>query len=143
MGRINIGRLILGGIVAGLAYDALGYLVDGILLAERWTDGMAFLGHNQFSLLQGILFNAAGLVVGFVAVSVYVGIRPRFGAGPVTAAYAGVAAWILTSLIPNFEFMWILGLFEHHLTVFTTLGAFAEIVLATVLGAALYQEQED
>jgi hypothetical protein len=45
--------------------------------------------------------------------------------------------------MPNFEFMWVLALFEHHLTVFTTLGALVEIVVGTVLGAALYQEDED
>jgi hypothetical protein len=33
MGKINMGRVIIAGIVAGLVADVLGYLVDGILLA--------------------------------------------------------------------------------------------------------------
>ncbi len=41
MGKINVGRLILGGIVAGIAIDLLDYFVDGIWLAQRWADGMA------------------------------------------------------------------------------------------------------
>jgi hypothetical protein len=143
MGRINIGRLILGGLVAGLVSDALGFLVDGKILAERWSDGMAFLNHSQFSAMQWLWFNLVGLLGGMIAVWIYVAIRPRFGAGPLTAVFAGVAVWLLTSAIPNFQFMWVLGLFEHHLTIFTTLGALAEIVIGTVLGAALYQEVED
>jgi hypothetical protein len=143
MGRINIGRLILGGLVAGLVSDALAYLVDGVILSERWADSMAFLGHSQFSTTQWVWFNLAGLLGGLIAVWIYVGIRPRFGAGPLTAVYAGIAVWILTSAIPNFEFMWVLRLFDHHLTIFTTLGALAEIVVGTVLGAALYREDED
>jgi hypothetical protein len=89
------------------------------------------------------MFNLAGLLSGLISVWIYVGIRPRFGAGPITAVYAAIAVWLLTSAIPNFQFMWVLGLFEHHLTLFTTLGALVEIVVGTVLGAALYQEAED
>jgi hypothetical protein len=143
MGRINIGRLILAGLVAGLVSDALGYLVDGVLLAERWADGMILLGHSQFSLIEWVGFNLAGLLGGLIAIWIYVGIRPRFGAGPLTAIYAGLAAWLLTSAIPNFEFMGVLRLFDRPLTIFTTLGALVEIVLGTVLGAALYAEDED
>jgi hypothetical protein len=143
MGRINIGRLILAGLVAGLVSDALGYLVDGVLLSERWSDGMILLGRNQFSTMQWVWFNLAGLLAGFIAVWIYVGIRPRFGAGPLAAIYAGTAVWLLTSAIPNFEFMWVLNLFDHHLTIYTTLGALVEIVVGTVLGAALYAEDED
>jgi hypothetical protein len=143
MGRINIGRLILAGLVAGLIADALAYLVDGVILAERWSDAMGFLNHHQFSLMQWVWFNVVGLLGGLIAIWIYVGIRPRFGAGPLTAVYAGIAVWLLTSAIPNFEFMWVLNLFEHHLTIFTTLGALVEIVVGTVLGAAIYQEDED
>lgn len=35
MGRINMGRVILGGIVAGIVNDILGYLVDGVILAPQ------------------------------------------------------------------------------------------------------------
>jgi hypothetical protein len=104
---------------------------------------MAFLNHSQFSRMQWVWFNLVGLLAGLIAVWIYVSIRPRFGPGPLTAVYAAIAVWLLTSAIPNFQFMWVLGLFEHHLTIFTTLGALAEIVIGTVLGAAIYQEDED
>ena len=143
MGRIKIGRLILGGLVAGLISDALAFLVDGVILAERWSDSMILLGHPQFSTMQWVWFNLAGLLGGLVAIWIYVGIRPRFGAGPVTAVYAGFVVWLLVSAIPNFEFMRVLGFFHRQITIFTTLGALLEIVVGTVLGAALYAEDED
>ncbi len=54
MGKINMSPLILGGIVAGLVADALGYLVDGVMLAPRWAEGMKTLGHSEFSPNQSI-----------------------------------------------------------------------------------------
>lgn len=143
MGRINIGRLILGGIAAGLLTDAIGYLVDGVMLSERWADGMILLGHPQFTSMQWVWFSVSGLIVGMATVAIYAGIRPRFGEGPLTAVYAGLVAWLLTSALPNFQLMGVLGLFEHHLTILTTLGALVEVVAGAVLGAALYREDED
>jgi hypothetical protein len=140
MGKINVGRLILGGIVAGIAIDLLDYLVDGVWLAQRWADGMALLGRPGFSQVQIILFNVIGLLTGLVAVWVYVAIRPRFGAGIKTAAYAGLAVWLLTVLFPNAVFMHVAKLFPNHLTLYTTLGGLIEAVFGTVAGASVYRE---
>jgi hypothetical protein len=140
MGKISMGRVILGGIVAGLVSDALGYLVDGVLLAPRWADGMLALGHEEFSPYQWVWFNLLGLPMGIVLLWIYASIRPRYGAGPKTAIYAGVVVWIIGSLIPNLSFMWFGGLFSRHLTAFTTAGALVEIVVGALAGAALYKE---
>jgi len=140
MAKINMGRVLIGGIVAGLVADVLGYLVDGILLAPQWAAGMKALGHANFSSNQWIWFNLFGLVGGIVLIWVYAAIRPRFGAGVMTAVIAGLAVWVLGSLLPNLSFMWFAGLFSHHLTVLTTLGGIAEIVVGAIAGAALYQE---
>ena len=88
MGKINIGRLILGGIVAGLVSDLLAYLVDGLLLQQGWNDAMLALDHPSLAGNQIILFNVLGLIGGIAAIWVYVGIRPRFGACWKTASYA-------------------------------------------------------
>jgi hypothetical protein len=140
MGKINIGRLLLGGIVAGIVADVLGYLVDGVLLAQKWSDEMLALGKNEFSTTQLIEFNLIGLIFGILSVWIYVSMRPRFGAGWKTAIYAGVTAWAIGTLLPNASFMWAAGLFSKHLTLFTTLGGLVEVVVATVAGAALYKE---
>jgi hypothetical protein len=141
MGKINMGRVILGGIVAGIVADILGYLVDGVLLAQRWADGMARLGHGNFTNAQIVWFNIFGLVGGLFAVWFYAAIRPRFGAGMKTAICAGVAVWFIGTLIPNASFMWAAAIFPNHLTLYTTLGALVEVTVGTVVGAALYKEE--
>ena len=140
MGRMNIGRVLLGGIVAGIVADILGYLVDGMWLAQRWEDGMLALGKSGFATDQIIWFNILGLVGGIVTIWIYAAVRPRLGGGIGTALIVGVMVWVIASLIPNLSFMWFTGLFTKHLTAFRTAGNLAEIVIGTVAGAALYKD---
>ncbi len=140
MGKINVGRVLIGGIVAGLVSDVLGYIVDGQLLAPQWADGMKALGHSDFSSNQWIWFNLLGLVAGVVTIWIYAAIRPRFGAGAKTAVFAGLVVWVLGALFPNLSFMWFAGLFAHRLAMMTTAGALLEILVGAIAGAALYQE---
>jgi hypothetical protein len=140
MGKINISRLVLGGIVAGIAIDLLDYFVDSIWLAPRWANGMALLGRTGFSPAQIIWFNVIGFLTGIVAIWIYVAIRPRFGPGVKTGICAGLAVWILTVLFPNVGFMYVAKLFSGHLTLYTTLGGLVEVVFGTVAGASVYRE---
>jgi hypothetical protein len=140
MGKINLGRVILGGIAAGIVSDALGYLVDGVLLAHRWADGMARLGRLEFSQNMWIWFDLLGIVGGIVLIWIYAAIRPRLGAGVKTAVYAGVVVWILGTLLPNVSFMCVAGLFSRHLTLYTTAGGLVEVVAGAIVGAAIYKE---
>jgi len=85
MERINLGRVVLGGIVAGIVANILGYLVDGVILAPQWTAALKVLGKGDFTTNQIIAFNVIGLAYGIFAVWLYAAIRPRYGAGPKTA----------------------------------------------------------
>jgi len=140
MGKINVGRVILGGIVAGVVGDLLDYPVDGVWLAKRWAVGLRALGHPGLAANQALWFNLLGLVVGLVAIWIYAAILPRFGAGVKTAIYVGVAVWILGFLVPNVGFMCVVGLFSKHLTLYTTAGALVECVVGAIAGSRLYKE---
>ncbi len=142
MAKMNMGRVILGGVVAGIVMDILGFLVDGMWLAPRWAAAMKTLGHPGFSTRQMVWFNLLGIAIGIVAVWVYAAIRPRFGAGVKTATCAAVAMWIASALLPNLSMMWAMGLFGRRLTLYTTLGALVEMIVGTIAGAALYQEPQ-
>jgi hypothetical protein len=143
MGKINIGRVIVGGIVAGIVADILGYLVDGVMLAPQWAAGMRALGRTEFSLGQNVAFNIIGLIYGVLMMWLYAAIRPRYGAGPKTAVIAGLAVWAAGVLLPNVGFMWATGLFPTNLTVMTTTAAVVELAVAALAGAALYKESAD
>jgi hypothetical protein len=143
MAKINLGRVILGGIVAGIVADILDYFVDGMWLGPRWAAGLKALNHPAaFSLRQITGFDVIGIVCGIVAIWLYAAMRPRFGPGVKTAVYTGVAVWVLTALLPNVGFMYVTHLFGRGLTLYTTLGALVEIVVGTIAGAALYKEAD-
>jgi len=140
MGKINIGRVIIAGLVAGIVADILGFVVDGMLLAPRWADGMKALGHTEFASNEWIWFNLIGLAGGIAVIWIYAAIRPRFGAGIKTAVFAGIVFWFVGSLLPNLGLMWASGLFSHHLTAMTTAGNLVETLAGAIAGAALYKE---
>jgi predicted anti-sigma-YlaC factor YlaD len=141
MGKINVGRVILGGIVAGIVSDVLAYLVDGVLLAQRWAGELSDLGRQDFSTNQIIGFNLLGLASGIALIWVYAAIRPRFGAGAMTAIYAGLAVWFIGVLIPNTGFMVVAHIFGKHLALYTTTGGLVETLAGALAGAALYKEE--
>ena len=140
MSRINVGRVILGGIVAGIVADILGFVVDGWLLAPQWNAGMKALGRPELTSAQIMSFNVLGLVQGIFTIWLYAAIRPRYGPGPKTAVCAGLASWFAAILLGNLGFMWATGLFPNNLTVATTAGGIVEWVVAALIGAALYNE---
>jgi hypothetical protein len=140
MERINLGRVVLGGLVAGIVVNILGFLVDGVILAPRWAAAMKALGRPDFTTNQNIAFSVIGLAFGVFAVWLYAAIRPRYGAGPRTALCAGLAVWVAGTLLPNAALMGITGLFPSDLITISTLAGVVEWSAAILAGAALYQE---
>lgn len=76
---------------------------------------------------------------GFIAMLFYATMRTHFGAGPKTAALAGIASWIAFSLTGPAQFI-PLGFFSTALWV--KVGALHLItsIIATIAGAALYKD---
>jgi hypothetical protein len=144
MTKTNMARVVLGGILAGLILNILGFLVDGILLAPQWNAGMSALGRSgEITMNQIVGFNILGFCYGIAVVWLYAAIRPRYGAGPKTAVTAGLALWVGGVLLPNVGFMSVNGLFPVNLTIMTTLGAIVECVAAALAGAAVYKESAE
>lgn len=144
MAKSNMARVILGGVVAGLVLNILGYLVDGVLLAPQWAAGMTALGRSgDISINQIVGFNILGLCYGIALVWLYAAIRPRYGAGPRTAVSAGLAIWVAGILLPNVGFMGVNGLFPANLTMMTTAAGAVECILAALAGAAVYKERSE
>src|SRR2546426_380199 len=101
MSKIDTGRVILGGIVAGIICDIFEYVLNGIVLRDQWntistSHNLPMIGMNEI-----VIFNILGLVTGIAAVWAYAAMRPRFGAGPMTAVYAALLIWIVGYVIPN------------------------------------------
>ena len=140
MGKINLGRVIMGGIVAGIIIDIVEYVLNAIVLADRWQ--AVTTAHNLVPVGTNaiIVFNLLGLVIGIAAVWTYAAIRPRLGEGPGTAFNAALLIWVVGYLIPD-AYNAVVGLFPHSLTLILVAVGLVEIVVATLAGAYIYKEE--
>lgn len=142
MGNINLGRVIAGGLVAGLVANVFDGVLNAVVLADRWSFVQQQMGHSaQFSVNQVILFNVLGFVTGILGVWVYSAVRPRFGAGPRTAILTGLLVWALFNAIPNL-YMVTTAVLPRGLMGITILVGIVEYPVAMLAGAALYKESE-
>jgi len=139
MKSINWGRVILGGIAAGIVVNVSEFLLNEVVLKKANEDAMKALGRTMpesgGTVLIWILW---GFLLGIVAVWLYAAVRPRYGAGAATAVKTGVAVWILSPLFSSIVF-WNLGLFPFNPMILV--WTLVETVLATVVGAWLYREE--
>ncbi len=141
MGKINLGRVIAGGIVAGVIIDVVEYFINSKLLADQWNAFMEAQKLPMWGTNEIVAFNVMGLVIGLVAVWTYAAIRPRFGAGPKTAVYAALLIWVTAYVLASLSPL-IMGMFPLALFL-TMIGVgLVEIIVATVVGAFLYKEAE-
>ena len=142
MGKINVGRWIIGGVVAGVILFIVDFVLNGMILRQQWTDAMTALGKPAMSESAGqiIGFLILNLLVGLTALWIYAGIRPRFGAGVTTAVYAGLATWLLAYAVPN-VFTLMVGLLPAGLLWTVVIVGLVQVPVATVAGAYLYKEE--
>lgn len=141
MGKINYGRVVLGGIVGGLVAGVLDWFFNGVLMGQRWEDTMTSLNRpNAFSGTFLFCLFLAFSIGGILCVWVYAAIRPRLGAGMRTAAYVGLIAWAFWCLLPNILNM-VMGIYGRRLTLYTTLAGIVEGLVLAMVGAALYKEE--
>lgn len=139
MGKINWGRVVLGGLLAGVVLNVIDAAVYGKWLAADFAAAMQALGKpgSMSSLIP--LFVVLDFVTGIGLVWVYAAIRPRFGAGPQTAVIAGVAVWFFVALLHSLGEA-PMGLFPQRIYTITTIVTLIEYALATAIGAYVYKE---
>lgn len=141
MTGINWRRLVAGGLIASI----IAFLSDGFLhqrlIHEQWEAlaaglQMAMQEHGPSAFLY---FGIYELGRGFLALFAYATMRPRFGAGPKTAVWAGVISWLAFSVAGPAQFI-PLGLFNDRLWVMAGAYQLVTSVIAAVVGAAVYKE---
>jgi hypothetical protein len=142
MGKINWGRVFLGGIVAGIVINLSETLLNGVVFKNDMAEAMRALGKNPEAMMTGstmAVWILWGFLAGIGAVWGYAAIRPRFGPGAKTAAIAGVAVWFFACFLPNVA-MLNMGLFPQRIIMIGLIWGLVELVVATVAGAWLYKE---
>ena len=137
--KINFGRVLLGGLVAGLILNIGEYLLNDKVLATQMAEffrrcGFPKPGGNFIVIAVVITF-----VLGIVIVLGYAAIRPRFGAGPKTAIIAGLFAWFGV-VVYGTVIATGLGMEPTRVAAIVLGWELVEYLLAALIGAALYKE---
>ncbi len=152
MGKINWGRVFLGGLLACVAINLIGLVLGALLLDGReLRDALTVarplsqwpqrnlplaLGGSFIALLADIIVT---YLVGTLVVWWYAAIRPRFGPGPKTAALAGFAFWLSASPVQVYLGGYVLQ-WPVHLLVTVDSIHLIQSVTAAVVGAWPYHE---
>ena len=139
MGKINLGRVVLGGIVAGVVINIFEFVLNGVVLADQWTELMKSINRPALGGMEIVYFNIFGFVLGLASVWTYAAIRPRFGEGPMTAIKAALLTWVTGYVLAD-GMPTIMGVFPMSMTLMLIGVGLIEIVIATLAGAYLYKE---
>jgi len=142
MKKINVGRVLLGGLLAGVVLNIGEFLLNGVLLAEEMTN--FFKDRNlPTEPTPGFFVTAtvATFILGIVIVLLYAAIRPRFGTGVKTAIWAGVIAWFCVYVYVGALYA-AMGMVSTGLTVKGAVWGLFEYAIGAIAGAWLYKEAE-
>ena len=142
MGKVNWGRVFLGGLVAGIVINLGEFLYHGVVFKTQVEEAMRAMGKDAAAMESGTVMAVWVIwcfLLGIGAVWTYAAIRPRYGAGAKTATIAGVAVWFLACLLPGIAMM-NMGIMAQNIMVTGLIWGLVEYVLATIAGAYFYKE---
>jgi hypothetical protein len=134
VGKINYGRVVIGGIAAAVVFAVTDW-VGMQLLGFDWEGWAARFNLTMPPIATMIV---TWLLLGILAVWLYAAIRPRFGAGMRTAVIAAVFLWVMFGLI-YWGFaamgMWTMGEYGRMAA-----WGLVQTLAAVGIGAWLYKE---
>ena len=142
MGRINWGRVFLGGLLAGVVINIGEYLFHAVIFKNEVAEMMRALGKDPAAVMSGnaiVIWNLMGFLAGIGAVWGYAAIRPRFGAGAKTAMIAGIAVWFFSRFLGAVGEM-NMGMASQKMILTGLVWGLVELVIATIAGAWAYKE---
>ena len=143
MAGINTGKVVAGGLLAGLVANAFDFVTNTYILAADWE---AFAAAHNMDVAAMTSPAVAGtwiaidFLFGILLVCTYAAIRPRFGAGAQTAIYAGLLVYLAPTLV-LFGFT-MMGMMSMAMFVKGSIATIVSTLAASVAGASIYKEAE-
>src|SRR5713226_8760098 len=139
MNKINVGRVVLGGLVTGLVLSLGNLLLNRVWVRDELKADLGRLNLSEPGddfIIRAVVLT---FILGIGVVYLYAAIRPRFGAGVKTAICAGLMAWFFTVLYTGL----IIGLalrMPAGLTLKRAVWGLFEYAIGAIAGAWLYKE---
>ena|SRR5688500_13996440 len=136
---INMGRVVLGGLLAGLIINVGEFILNDFILAAQMRTWMA--AHNFADPGGSFIACAVGLtfVMGIAIVLTYALIRPRLGPGVKTAIFAGLLMWFGACVYSGSIYGMLFGV-STNVIALAVGWCLLEYVLAAIAGAWVYKE---
>jgi hypothetical protein len=141
MTGINYGRVVIGGLAAGVVANIIDYVANTIFLSDDLARLAQRLNLNQTLIASSsvaLTWIAVDFLYGLLIVWTYAAIRPRFGPGSGTAIKAGVLLWAAVSVV-LFGFV-SMGVFTPDAYYKSSALALVSSVAAALAGGYFYKE---
>jgi len=139
MGRINVSRLVMGGLAAGVVANALDYVINRYLMQAEGEAMMTRLNLSTDVVASSVpVWIIVDFIYGMLLVFTYAAMRPRFGAGPKTAAISGGTLWLAICAI--FAGLTAMGIYTGPAFVKSSALTLVSTMAASLTGAYLYKE---
>ncbi len=139
MARIDMGRVVLGGLLAGLVINISESVLNLLVLGAQTEEIAANLGLEPVGSGGIGIYVLFGFIIGTATVWLYAAIRPRFGPGPGTALTTGAVVWVLAHLFRLVDFTVFAGFPAGFVTV-ALVWTLVETMVAALAGGWLYRE---
>ncbi len=140
MTKINFNRVLLGGLLAGAVLNIGDFLLNEPVLGEQWKSALEVYGMDSPGSSAIAWFVIMDFIIGAALVWLYAAIRPRFGAGVMTAVVSGLIVWFFAWLWNNGGLM-AMGTFPTKLLMIATIWGLFQLPIAAIAGAWLYKEE--
>jgi hypothetical protein len=139
MAGIRMGRVLAGGLVAGLIINISETILNIPVAGARME--AALQARNLPPVGGGAIayFVAICFLLGVLLVLLYAAVRPRFGPGPKTAVMAAVLVWFLSYLWSGGAQV-AMGIMPPGLGVLGLVWGFVGLIVASLVGARIYTE---
>lgn len=141
---INTGKVVVGGLAAGVVNTLLSYPVFVMMLGPRFNAEMdavapgmsAKMNEGTANMVIGI---GGGFVLSILLVWLYAAIRPRFGPGPKTAAWAGLFMWACGFVF--YAGYYQMGMMSGASYMMASVAALVINIIVANVGAFIYKEE--
>ncbi len=139
MAGINMGKVLVGGIVAGIVASIGEFVLNEYVIGAQMRDSFAAMNIPEPGGSTIAVFIVFTVVAMCAAMWIYAALRGSMGAGPKTAACAGILAWVLGPLwvTPWFVAM---GMGSMSGAVIALVWQLVEYPVAIMAGAYFYSD---
>ena len=139
---LNTGKVVAGGLAAGVVLNLIDYVVYTMVLADRVkAEADAFHPGMADTMMSGnaiTVYIITDFIFGLLLVWTYAAIRPRFGPGPRTALLAAFLFWIILAFAA--APMMMAGQVSANLWWTEVFINFVNFCIAAWVGAMIYKE---